>query len=492
MDILQTLKDIGERSSGEVFLGVVGPVRVGKSTFIKKFIECVVLDNIPSSEDKKRTIDELPQSGEGKTIMTMEPKFIPSNAVKLKIDDSLSVKIRLIDSVGFIIESSSGYLEDGKMHMIKTPWFNEPIPFDEAAKIGTKKVIKDHSTLGIVVVSDGTPTGFDRSAYLNAEERVIKEVIDASKPFVIVLNSKMPSSNEALQIKKDLEEKYNVPVINLDVDRMSKEDGALILKEALYEYPISSINICLPKWVNELDNSHYIKKSIKDSVIFAFEEVTKVKDVNKILDSFKDNEFIEQVKITSVDTGSGMITLKISILPSLYEKVIEELCGCKIANKSELIKVLTEFTKAKRDYDVIGGALQQANLTGYGFSSSSIKSMKIEEPTISKVSSRYALKVKASTPTYHIIKVDVGTTFESVLGSKEQADYFLDYLLKAYQKDELSLLNCEMFGRKFFDIFQESISSKLNNLPEGVKLKLIQLIKTISNKGKGNLIAFVF
>ena len=492
MDILQTIKDIGERSHGEVFLGIVGPVRVGKSTFIKKFIECVVLDNIPSQDDKKRTIDELPQSGEGKTIMTMEPKFVPSNAVDLKIDDSLNVKIRLIDSVGFIIESSSGYLEDGKMRMVKTPWFNEAIPFDEAAKIGTKKVIKDHSTLGIVVLTDGSPTGFERSAYLNAEERVIKEVLEASKPFVIVLNSKIPSSSSTLQIKKELEEKYNVPVINLDVERMRKEDGAFILKEALYEYPIAGLNVSLPKWVNELDDNHYIKQSLKECVTSAFDDITKVKDVNKILDGFKDNEYIEEVKITSVDTGSGIVTLQIDVHPSLYEKVIEELCGCKISNKSELIKVLTEFTKAKRDYEIIGNALEQANLTGYGFSSAPIKSMKIEEPSLSKVASRYALKVKASTPTYHIIKVDVSTTFEPVLGSKEQADYFLDYLLKAYEKDELSLLNCEMFGRKFFDIFQESISSKLNNLPEGVNIKLIQLIKTISNKGKGNLIAFVF
>lgn len=492
MDTLQVLKEIGQRNNGDVYLGVVGPVRVGKSSFIKRFMEVVVIDNIKNEDDKRRALDELPLSGQGRTITTIEPKFIPANAISIQVEESLSINVRLIDCVGYIIDSSNGYLEDGKMRMVKTPWFSDSIPFDEAAKVGTQKVIKDHSTLGIVVLSDGSVNEFTRVDFYSSERKVIEEVQNQGKPFVIVLNSKTPHSEQTLKLKEELEATYNVPVISVDVVNMDREAATGILKEALYQYPISGIDISLPSWVDSLDDSHYIKVSINESMEKALGSAKIVKDVDKINQVLLENEYINDVKITNVDTGTGVVSVQISVPEELYEVVLEELVGCKISDKSELIHLLSQFVKAKKDYDLIGNALEMANTTGYGFASSPIDAIKIDKPELTKNGNRYGLKVKASTSCYHIIKVDINTAFEPILGGKEQAEYFLDYLNKAYEQNELAILDCELFGRKFKDILQETISTKLNNLPEPIKQKLQQIIKIISNKGKGNLIAFVF
>ena len=490
METLQMLKDIGTRNNGDVYLGVVGPVRVGKSTFIKKFMEEVVIPNIENEDDKNRAIDELPQSGDGKTIMTVEPKFVPSNAISVRVDEELYVKVRLVDCVGYIIDNANGYLEDGKMRMVKTPWFSEAIPFDEASKIGTKKVIKDHSTLGIVVLSDGSINDFTRNDFYTMENKIIEDVKNEKKPFVIVLNSKTPNGENTIKLKEELENMHQVPVIPCDILNLNRKDANVILKEALEQYPLSGIEMNLPRWVSSLDDEHYIKLSLKESLEKAMNEAKIIKDVSKIIGILGENEYLTNVQITNVDTGSGIVTVQMDVDEGLYEKVLEELVGCKIQDKAELIEVLSKYVRAKKDYDLIGSALQMAESTGYGFASSNM--MNIERPEMSKVQGRHAIKVKASTSCYHIIKVDVGTTFEPVLGTKEQAEYFLNYLTSAYEQGELVMLDCEMFGRKFKDILQESISSKLNNLPEQVKLKLQQLIKIVSNKGKGNLIAFVF
>ena len=492
METLQVLKNIGQRNNGDVYLGVVGPVRVGKSTFIKRFMEVVVLEHIVNSDEKKRAIDELPLSGQGKTITTVEPKFIPANSISLPVDEKMNINVRMIDCVGFIIDSSNGYLEDGKMRMVKTPWFEDAIPFDEASKIGTQKVIKDHSTLGIVILSDGSVNDFSRLDFLNAERKVIEEVKMQDKPFVIVLNSKHPNSEETLKLKEELETTYQVPVIPLDVVNMSKEEATLVMKEALHQFPISGIDISLPNWVDSLDENHYIKESINASLESAIKSAKIVKDVDQISVILKENEYLSDVILNSVDTGTGVVSLQLSVKEELYEVVLEELVGCKISNKAELIGVLSKLVKAKKDCDLIGGALEMANATGYGFASSAMENIKLERPEMCKNNSRYGLKVKASTSCYHIIKVDVNTSFEPILGGKDQAEYFLNYLTKAFDEEEMKLLECEMFGRKFKDIIQESISSKLNNLPEPIKLKLQQIIKIISNKGKSNLIAFLF
>lgn len=492
METLSILKDIGLRNNGDIYLGVVGPVRVGKSTFIKRFMEVMVIPHITNEDDKKRALDELPQSGLGKTIMTMEPKFVPANAVEINVEENLSVKVRLIDCVGYIIENSQGYLEDGKMRLVKTPWFSETIPFDEAAKIGTQKVIKEHSTLGICIVSDGTITEFKREEYLSAEEQVIEELNSIEKPYVIVLNTKTPSAETTFNLKNELEKKYNVPVIAVNVESMTENDATEILRQALYQYPISNIDVALPNWVSVLDENHYLKQSIKNSIEEAMGNARTIRDVNTINDVIKNNEYIANSSLSNVDTGTGVVTVQMEVKDGLYETILKELVGCEISDKAQLIAVLTEFVKAKREYQLIGSALQMAETTGYGFSNASLETMKIEKPTATKSGNRYGVKIKAVASTYHIIKVDLETSFEPTLGSKMQSDYFLDYLLKAYEEDPKKVLECELFGQKFGDIIKAGITGKLATLPEPIKMKLQQLIKTISNKGKSNLIAFVF
>ena len=492
METLSVLKDIGLRGNGDIYLGVVGPVRVGKSTFIKRFMEVLVIPHIQNEDDKKRALDELPQSGIGKTIMTMEPKFVPSNAVEILVEENLTVKVRLIDCVGYIIENAQGYLEDGKMRMVKTPWFSETIPFDDAAKIGTQKVIKEHSTLGICVLSDGTINEFTRDDYRNSEEQVIEELKSIDRPFVIVLNSKTPTTEATTKIKEELMEKYNVPVIPLNVEEMSENDATEVLREALFQYPIANIDVALPNWVSQLDEEHYIKQSVNNTIEEAMNSARTIRDVNNINEVLKNNEYISNASISNVDTGTGIVTIQMDVKDGLYETVLKELVGCEISDKAQLIAVLTEFTKAKKEYEIIGGALKMAETTGYGFSNASLSNMKIEKPVITKAGNRYGIKVKALASTYHIIKVDLETSFEPTLGSKMQSDYFLDYLLKAYDEDPNKILDCEIFGQKFGDIIKAGITGKLATLPEPVKVKLQQLIKTISNKGKSNLIAFVF
>lgn len=492
MKAFEIFKDIGERNNGDVYLGVVGPVRVGKSTFIKKFMEVAVIPNIVDEEDKKRALDELPQSGSGKTIMTMEPKFVPSQAITLNIDESLFVKVRLIDCVGFVIEPAIGYLEDQKMRMVKTPWFEDTIPFDEAAKIGTQKVIKEHSTLGIVIFCDETITEFKREDYIKAEDAIIEEMKSIKRPYIIILNSKTPNSKKTLALKEEIKNKYGANVIPLNVEKLTDKDAQYILKEALYEYPVSMIDVALPKWVSALDEKHYIKESISNNIQEVMNECSIVRDIDKICEKLKDNEYLTNVSINSVNTSTGVITMVLEVKDELYQKVLKELVGCEISDRAELMKVLTEFVKAKKDYDIIGQALEMANQTGYGYTNANLDYIKIEKPSVLKVGNRYGIKVKANAPTYHIIKVDLETSFEPILGNKMQSEYFVKNLTEAFDNNPLLVLDCEIFGQKFGEILRSGVTSKLSSMPDPLKIKFQQLLKTITNKGKENMIAFVF
>ncbi len=492
MDTLQLMKEISKRSDGDVYLGVVGPVRSGKSTFIKRFMEVAVINNMEEGDEKRRAIDELPQSGDGKTIMTMEPKFIPSSAATIKIEDNFSIHVRLIDCVGFLIDSASGYIEDGKMRMVKTPWFDDEIPFDEAARIGTEKVIREHSTIGIVVLSDGTINDFAYEDYLSAETKVLQEVSQLDKPYVIVLNSKNPENEKAQEIKTKLEENYNVPVILCDVMHMDETKTEEILKSALDQFSINGIDLLMPTWVSSLMESHPLRMSLQSSIDNAMNEAFTIKDVEKINELIAQNENITSSKITDLDMGSGLVTIQIDVKEGLYEQVLHDLVGCEISDKGQLIAVLSEYAETKKNLEFISNAIKMAKMSNYGFAAADPSEMVIEKPCVMKQGSRYGIKVKATMPTYHIIKVDVETSFEPVLGSKEQAEFFVNYLLENYEKDPLSIMDCEMFGRKFKDIINQGITLKLDNLPDNIKVKLQQLIKTISNKGKTNLIAFVF
>lgn len=491
MNSKEILKDIGARTNGDVYLGVVGPVRTGKSTFIKRFMEIAVVPNIQDEYLKGRTIDELPQSGEGKTIMTTEPKFIPSSAATVQIDEEVSVKIRLVDCVGFVIPTAKGYKDDEEVRMVKTPWLEEAIPFDEAAMIGTQKVIKEHSSIGVVVTCDGTITEIERSQYVEAEEKVINELKDIGKPFIIIVNSKDPTSESCLSITKMLKDKFDVPSIALNIDKMNIDDINFVLKEALYEFPVAKIDLSLPLWVTKLNDTHWLKKSLKDSVEKSIGTVKKIREVQSIGDLIKQNEYVSSFEFSTINVENGYINATIDVKEELFDKILEELAGFDVSNKHELLNLVQDYCNIKEEYETIKPAMAMAKETGYGYTSINMKDLEVNEPELLKQGNRYGIKLCAKVPSWHIIKVDVDTTFEPIMGCKEQAEYLLNSLLTSYNESKDALLESQLFGRKVGEVLKDGVSMKLMMIPDANKQRLQNVVKTLSNKGKGTLIAFI-
>ncbi len=488
MNIKELLKNIGGRTNGDIYLGVVGPVRTGKSTFIKRFMELVVINNIQDEYQKARAIDELPQSGQGKTIMTTEPKFVPNNAVSVEVGENLNVQIRLVDCVGYVFKEAKGYMDDDKIRMVKTPWFEEAIPFDEAAKIGTQKVISDHCSIGIVVTTDGTIVDLPRTAYLEAEEAVITQLQTIGKPFIVLVNSKDPMGAMAQQVTRELQDKYQVMAIPMSIEQMTQDNANEILKEALYEFPVLDVDVVFPSWVAALDENYWLKQSYKASIQEGMNEAKKVRDVEKIAEVLRKNEYAKSVEITNIDTATGVVTLCIEPKDGLYETIINDIVGTNLQDKADLIKILQEYKKYKDQFEDIMPAILMAKETGYGSSTPALNDIDVATPELVKNGNRYGVKIKAKAPTYHIFKVDIENTFEPILGSKEQSEAMIEYLTQG----ETSLEDVTMFGRNIKELLKDGINAKLLTLPENNRQKLLNIIKSMANKGKNNLIAIVF
>ena len=487
----ELLANLASRGNGDVYLGVVGPVRTGKSTFVKKFMELAIIPNIDNKEEKQRAIDELPISGEGKTITTMEPKFVPNKGISISVND-IAINVRLVDCVGYVIKGAKGYEDEDGVRMVKTPWYEDSIPFDEAAKLGTQKVISDHSTIGVVIVSDGTVLDIPREDYLEAESQVIDELVKINKPFIIIVNSKEPKGDKAINVTSDLESKYNVPVIAMDISKMEQEDIDLLLQEALYEFPISNIEVNMPSWVNVLDSNHWLRKSIQESITNAMNSAKKIKDVEAIKEILKENDNITDFKINDVDMSLGIVKTEIEMKDELYEIVLKEVMGFDIEDPTTLLKVMQEYAKLKNEYSYISSAVEMAMASGYGFATPSVDNLIIDKPELIKQGNRYGVKVKASAPTLHIIRVDVETSFAPLIGMKEQSEALVEYLSEGMDVDSSSIFDKQIFGQNMGVVLQGGISSKLTMLPENTKIKLQNLMKTLANKGKNNLIAVVF
>lgn len=482
---------LAKRGNGDIYLGVVGAVRTGKSTFIKKFIENLVVPNIDDEIEKKRYLDEIPQTAQGKTIMTTEPKFVPSSGAKIKVDE-FTANIKLIDCVGYVIPNCNGYVDsEGNNRMVMTPWFPEAIPFTEAAEVGTSKVIRDHSTIGIVVTTDGSIGELKREDYVEAEAKVVNELKDIGKPFIVVLNTKNPNSEAAKALAQDLSNTYNVTVLPLSILDMRTDDIYEVLKAALYEYPVLDIKFNIPEWVSILDNKNEIKKHYLDLIRNCVTEIRKVKDVDNLLNYFKDSKYINKAFISNLDTGTGTVMVSLDSSDELYNEVLQEMIGESINSKAAMLKVFASYKEGKEEFNGIKEALKQAKSTGYGIVYPTLKDMKLDTPEIIKQGSRYGVKLRAVASSIHLMKVDVISTFEPIIGSEIQSKELINYIMKDYESDPASIWKSEIFGRSLDTIVQEGIQAKLSIMPENTRYKLSQTVTKIVNKGSSNLIAIV-
>ena len=490
MEKKEIIKNIAKRSNGDIYLGVVGAVRTGKSTLIKRMIETLIVPNIEDEYERKRALDEIPQSAAGKTIMTTEPKFVPNNTAKIKIDD-ITCNIKLIDCVGYMINNAIGATDENGPRMVKTPWYSEEIPFTEAAEIGTEKVIKEHSTIGIVVTSDGSIGEFQRNDYLDAEKRVIEELKSIGKPFIVILNSTHPSLPETERLAEKITKDYEVPVLPISVEAMNEKDMYNILREALYEFPVLEVKFNMPEWIAILNPDNKIKKSYIESIKESITEIDKIKDVDKITEHLLKNKNIEKCYLSDIDTSTGIITVNLSAPNELYNKTLKSLINTDIKSKADLLSLFQEYNVAKKEYDQIKYALKMVKQTGYGIATPSIEDMKLDKPEIIKQGSRFGVKLKAVSPSIHLIKVDVESTFEPIIGSEIQSKELIDYLTRDQDKNPNEIWKSEIFGRSLESIVQEGIQSKINLMPDNIRFKLQNTLNKVVNKGSNNVITIV-
>lgn len=490
MEKHEIIKNIALRTKGDIYLGVVGAVRTGKSTFIKKVVESLVIPNIEDEFEKKRALDEIPQSAGGKTIMTIEPKFVPNNVAKIKIDD-FDCNIRLVDCVGYVIESAKGYEDDNGPRMVKTPWYDEAIPFVEAAEIGTEKVIKDHSTIGIIITTDGSIGEFERNEYTKAEERIVGELTEINKPFIVILNSIHPNHPDTEKLVGEMRDNYNVPVLAMNVESMGEKEVYSILREALYEFPVLEVKVEMPEWIAILNHNHYVKKAYIDKMKESVVEVEKLRDVDSITNHFMDCEYIEKAYLSKVDPATGNVVVSLNAPSDLFSRVLNEMIGIDVNDKASLLGMFQDYNETKLEYDQIKIALKMVKATGYGVANPTLNDMKLDTPEITKQGSRYGIKLKAVAPSIHMIRVDVESTFEPIIGSEMQSKELIDYLMKGKDNDSNNIWKSEIFGRSLDMIVQEGIQSKISLMPENIRYKLQQTLTKVVNKGSNNLIAFV-
>ena len=484
-------EDIAKRTQGDIYIGVVGPVRTGKSTFIRRFMENLVLPNIENDFKRERTKDEIPQSGSGKTIMTVEPKFVPADGVEIKIKDTVSLKVRMVDCVGYIVEGALGHEEGGKQRLVSTPWSKEAMTFEKAAEIGTKKVIKDHSTIGIVIITDGSVTGIERSNYIIPEERVIKELKSLNKPFAIVLNTKYPDSEETKFLIRDLESKYSAPVLPIDVDQMSNADIENVMETVLYDFPLGEIRIDLPDWVDGLDNNHWIKTNIINTLKQSISSIDKIRDIDNVVGGFNELPFLEACELDDVSLGEGVVNIDIKTKQELFYEILEEQSGFKIEGDCQLLNLITKLSKVKSEYDKIESALCDAKTLGYGVVAPSLDELSLEDPDIVKQGKQYGIKLKAHAPSLHIIKADISTEVSPIVGNQNQGEEMMKYLLEEFEQNPSQLWESNMFGKPLNDLVKEQLQSKLYTMPEEIRFKIQKTLQKIINEGSNNIITIL-
>ncbi len=491
MERVDIFKDIAERTGGDIYLGVVGAVRTGKSTFIKKFMELVVLPGMQSEAEKARTIDELPQSAAGRTIMTTEPKFVPNQAAQVQVDEGLEVNIRMVDCVGYTVPGAKGYEDENGPRMIHTPWYEEPIPFHEAAEIGTRKVIQDHSTIGVVVTTDGSIGEIPRIDYVEAEERVVEELKEVGKPFIMILNTVSPYHPDTEVLRSKLQNKYDIPVLAISVEGMREGDVLNVLREALFEFPVLEVNVNLPRWVMVLNENHWLRASYQDAIRETVQDIKRLRDVDRLVHLFEEYEFVGNASLAGIEMGHGVAEIDLSAPDELYDQVLKEIVGVEIRGKDHLLELMQDFAYAKAEYDQVADALKMVKQTGYGVAAPSLADMSLDEPEIIRQGSRFGVRLRAVAPSIHMIKVDVESEFAPIIGTEKQSEELVRYLMQDFEDNPLSIWNSDIFGRSLSTVVREGIQAKLSLMPENARYKLKETLERIINEGSGGLIAII-
>ena len=491
MENINVYEDIAKRTDGDIYVGVVGPVRTGKSTFIKNFMDLLVIPNIENEYKKERATDELPQSASGRTIMTTEPKFVPNEAVEITIGNNIKLKTRFVDCVGYLVNNAIGYLENDMPRMVKTPWSDEEIPFEEAAEIGTKKVIEEHSTIGIVMTTDGSFTDIPREDYINAEERVINELKQLNKPFVIVLNSQFPDSENTIELSKNLESKYSTTVIPINCSELTLENINTIFSKVLYEFPINKININFPRWIDFLNDEHPLKIKIFNDLKSSFKDITLLKQIEVSTNILSNSDVIQKTTIEKIELGTGTAYIKIDLNENLFYDALTEISGEKICNDGDLFRIISELSETKKEYDKISFALEEVKSKGYGIVTPSIDELILEEPEMVKQGSRFGVKLKAKAPSIHMIKADIETEVSPIVGSEKQSEELVSSLLSEFENDPKKIWETNIFGKSLHELVNEGLQSKLAHMPEDAQVKLQETLERIVNEGSGGLICII-
>lgn len=482
-------RDIGARTDGEIYIGVVGPVRTGKSTFIKRFMDLLVLPGIAEPKYREQTRDELPQSAAGKTIMTTEPKFIPKEAVTITVGDGIEMKVRMIDCVGYMVAGAVGHMEGEQERLVKTPWFDYEIPFTKAAEIGTRKVIADHSTIGVVITSDGSFTDIPRAEYAMPEARTIEELKALHKPFVVVLNSSFPYSDATKELADSMSKEYGVAVLPLNCEQLKKDDIDLILEQVLLEFPISTIEFDLPKWIETLDNQHWLKQAVIETIRENLHHLNYLRDVRN--QNFATNEYMKNMRLKSVAMDTGRVQVVTEFDDTYYYQILSQMTGMNIQNEYQLIGILRELGTSKEEYEKVGDAMTQVEMKGYGVVTPNQAQIQVEEPVLIKHGGKYGVKIKAQAPSIHLIKATVETEIAPIVGTEEQARDLIEYINQEAAGAEGEIWKVNIFGKTLEQLVEEGIQTKTSRMSEESQLKLQDTMEKIINDGNGGLVCII-